>query len=478
MMRLLPNMLINGVELSLQAPFTANTGLIYKMNLYDNYIEFTAYDFIDRRNKIFDVSIEAIRSFFNNNVTGLHSFIVNDDTGEYRNSMVTVTDYINDVRRQVITLDNHTTLIEALIRLKKQLRMSSYISYSIPDDFGRSDRLVEYHTEALAPSVLNEGVNSSSVNSIERLYSYIVDEEYARPNLLGNIYVSSATTMHNTPSESTYIHAWNYKPEYIAHTLPDESSPLLLGAEIEVDNNKNESVSRDEIVKKCIQIMNGSDSVEEDLLYSTKDSSVQIELDTMPCSLEFHKTMNYREMFKYLSKAGYKGHDGRNAGLHIHASRSYLGDSVLKQQLVISKILYILEKFNDEICVLARRNKEFSAFAGNGKDEDTVVELYAKYKTKGKHVALNLQHKDTIEFRCFKSTLKPETFLLTLEFVQDIIDYAKKINIEDIELIKWEDIMEQFSDELRNYYEERRKKNNKVFQNPIMNWIERNIRLG
>lgn len=476
MMRLLPNMLINGVELSLQAPFTANTGLIYKMHLHDTYIEFTAYDFIYRRKKIFEVSKEEIRSFFNNNVTYLDSFIVNDDTGEYRNPMLTVTDYFNGVRRQIIALDNHIALVDAFIRLKKQRRISSYIEASVPDDFGNSDRLAEIHNEQ-STSISNGTIYLSSRNPDERL-AYTFDQTYVRPNPMLNPYATGSTTTHDAPSESTFIHAWNYKPKYTTHTLPDESSPLLLGAEIEVDNNKDESVSRDEIVKKCIQIMNGSDSVEEDLLYSTKDSSVQIELDTMPCSLEFHKTMNYKEMFEYLSKAGYKGHDGRNAGLHIHASRSYLGDSVLKQQLVISKILYILEKFNDEICVLARRNKDFSAFAGNGKDEDTVVELYAKYKTKGKHVALNLQHKDTIEFRCFKSTLKPETFLLTLEFVQDIIDYAKKINIEDIELIKWEDIMEQFSDELRNYYEERRKKNNKVFQNPIMNWIERNIRLG
>lgn len=37
-------------------------------------------------------------------------------------------------------------------------------------------------------------------------------------------------------------------------------------------------------------------------------------------------------------------------GLHIHANRSYLGKSRISQELVISKILYILEKFNDEIC--------------------------------------------------------------------------------------------------------------------------------
>ena len=33
------------------------------------------------------------------------------------------------------------------------------------------------------------------------------------------------------------------------------------------------------------------------------DSTVQIEFDTMPCSLEFHKNkMNYREMFEYLEE--------------------------------------------------------------------------------------------------------------------------------------------------------------------------------
>lgn len=205
--------------------------------------------------------------------------------------------------------------------------------------------------------------------------------------------------------------------------------------------------------------MNGSDSDVEDLIYSTHDSTVQIEFDTMPCSLEFHKNkMNYREMFEYLDKEGYKGHDCKTAGLHIHANRSYLGKSRISQELVISKILYILEKFNDEICVIARRDNDYSEFAGEKQNEDSIVELYGKYKDKGKRAALNLQHKDTIEFRMFKSTLKYETFILTLEFVKDIIDYAKSVDIEEIELAKWSDLMNCFSSELRKYYEFRYQK--------------------
>ena len=261
----------------------------------------------------------------------------------------------------------------------------------------------------------------------------------------------------------TYIHQFNYIPKYIKHFMPGESedTTLLLGAEIEVGGNNNIPSDNDKnsTVKKCIQIMNGSDSDAEDLIYSTHDSTVQIEFDTMPCSLEFHKNkMNYREMFEYLDKEGYKGHDCETAGLHIHANRNYLGKSRMSQELVISKILYILEKFNDEICVIARRNNEYSKFVGNKKEENSLVELYGKYKDHGKRAALNLQHKDTIEFRMFRSTLKYETFMLTLEFVKDIIDYAKSVDIEEIELAKWSDLMNCFSPELCEYYEFRYQK--------------------
>lgn len=278
----------------------------------------------------------------------------------------------------------------------------------------------------------------------------------------------------------TYIHQFNYIPKYIKHFMPGESedTTLLLGAEIEVGGNNNipSDNSKNSTVKKCIQIMNGSDSDEENLIYSTHDSTVQIEFDTMPCSLEFHKNkMNYREMFEYLDKEGYKGHDCETAGLHIHANRSYLGKSRILQELVISKILYILEKFNDEICVIARRDNEYSEFVGSKKEENSLVELYGKYKDHGKRAALNLQHKDTIEFRMFKSTLKYETFILTLEFVKDIIDYAKSVDIEEIELAKWSDLMNCFSSELRKYYEFRYQKKVKDINGSTVKQIRKRI---
>lgn len=344
--------------------------------------------------------------------------------------------------------------------------------------------VVDLH-QSFVPSSTQRGRRSEITST-----SLTVDEAARYNNSIS--FHSSAITFNNSEWDrgfinniilnktKTYIHQFNYIPKYIKHFMPGESedTTLLLGAEIEVGGNNNISSDNDKnsTVKKCIQIMNGSDSDEENLIYSTHDSTVQIEFDTMPCSLEFHKNkMNYREMFEYLDKEGYKGHDCETAGLHIHANRSYLGKSRISQELVISKILYIIEKFNDEICVIARRDNDYSEFAGEKQNEDSIVELYGKYKDKGKRAALNLQHKDTIEFRMFKSTLKYETFILTLEFVKDIIDYAKSVDIEEIELAKWSDLMNCFSSELRKYYEFRYQKKVKDINGLTVKQIRKQI---
>ena len=280
---------------------------------------------------------------------------------------------------------------------------------------------------------------------------------------------SIETSREMSQPEKKYIHIYNYKPDYIPHYIENENpdTTLLLGAEIEVAGNHPETDRRikEDVVKKCIQIINGSDSDEENLIYSTHDGTVQIEFDTMPCSLEFHKNkMNYRKMFKYLDSVGYKGHDCDCAGLHIHADRKYLGRTKFQQDLVIAKILYIIEKFNDDLCIIARRNNDYSVFCGDKCTSDTAVTLYGKYRNIGKRAALNLQHSNTIEFRMFRSTLKYETLLLTLELVQDIINFSKNISFEELEDMSWNDLMDTFSDALKRYYISRR---NKEFKEKI-----------
>ena len=419
-MRLLPDLFVDGKKISLQHPYTLNGKIIsriVKLEIDGIYI-FNCYD---------DAHIGYCYSY---------SVDENDFEIEFSRKYA---EYVRLFGTTYIDYDecNHT------------ISFGSFESYieRIKEQCSVIDRSGTFATSRIQNHLFSQRRSLANIS--------VVRDNHDISSNIDFVDVRSISFDPSPTKSNQYIHSWNFTPEFIHHYMPGENpnTTLLLGAEIEVAGNTNERISRNDVVKKCIQIMNGSESDKEEFIYSTSDSTVQIELDTMPSSLEFHKNkMNYKELFNYLDSLGYKGHDCDSAGLHIHANRSYLGPTPLLQQLTISKILYIIEKFNDEICVLARRNNGYSQFVGAKKDENSVVELYGRYQNYGKKAALNLRHQDTIEFRMFKSTLKVETFLLTLEFVKDIIDFAKQVNVEEIESIRWEDLMSTFSLELKKYY--------------------------
>lgn len=277
-----------------------------------------------------------------NDALKLHSSIYNEcDTDSCRRQIITKLENIN--RREYGR--NDFALLNSV--LAEQSRDNNYIHDRILYDTTCNKAYVcdcnaiiidvVYLHQSFVPSSTQRGRRSEITST-----SLTVDEAARYNNSIS--FHSNAITFNNSEWDrgfinniilnktKTYIHKFNYIPKYIKHFMPGESedTTLLIGAEIEVGGNNNISSDNDKnsTVKKCIQIMNGSDSDEENLIYSTHDSTVQIEFDTMPCSLEFHKNkMNYREMFEYLDKEGYKGHDCETAGLHIHANRSYLGKS-------------------------------------------------------------------------------------------------------------------------------------------------------
>lgn len=252
--------------------------------------------------------------------------------------------------------------------------------------------------------------------------------------------------------KSNIIHSFSYKPTYKKHYLngENETTTLLLGAEIEVDNGGE----TEEHAKEVLKIMNGEDTWEsEENIYCVHDGSLSkgLEFPTQPGSLAWHKTLPYKKMFKYLDEHGYKAHDTQTCGLHVHINRSFFGEHEAE---CIGKLMYILEKFNDEFSVIGRRNCRYAKMFGyNG---EKCKELYQKgYSVKDKYNAINLMHEDTIEIRSFKGTLKYSTYINTLEFVEKLAHFVKSHTEEEIEEMKWSDLYETFSKDLKKYYDER-----------------------
>lgn len=496
-MTLLPDMIfcIGSEEhrLSLQDPYTLNGVLINEIT-EDRSNEY-AYDAYGNRRYITSQSNSIIIRNLNGQYIRLETdrldhYIRNEigrffarnscnririgESSRYRwtlNYGYNINNYISDLREQCDKMSDYYGMRyrdECMNRLASQGRYTNTATSATNHNLN-ADYCISYNTDTSAESIdtlheLSTAISrtASSCDTLSSAMHNCVDTVDAfRYAYLNEWSPLSSQGVVKVKPEKKYIHDYNYKPEYIKYRMPDEDSSLLLGAEIEVDCG-GES---EEHAKKVLEIVCGINpdnpkEALEDKMYCTHDGSLRagIEFDTMPCTLEYHKKeMRYKEMFKYLDEHGYKAHDTTTCGLHIHADRSYLGKSELVQQLTISKILYILEKFNDEICVIARRNNSYSKFVGKSEVNQSLDKLYGKYNAE-KYVALNLRHKESIEFRCFKGTLKYETFILTLEFVKNIIDYAKSINIEEIELIQWKDLMDTFSDELKEYYNDRLEK--------------------
>lgn len=456
-MKLLPDIEIDRHTISLQDPFVVDNYLVTNIKYYCRCDEFNiVFEYGSREVEfnIRELSEKARIALSNYTDIDTTTVLYCDDSWRGFNYQILcdLNLFYDWFYNRLNT--NQYRSVRRLVNQKRLYGISTNDAIYIPEC--NAYKLVGYkkvNTNGNAEETLNE-------RSLDRLIESVSASSYVNDFFIDYSESMLRNAMLNNCNKKTYIHEYNYTPEYIKHFMNHENkrTTLLLGAEIEVGGNKPEvdSNNKQSVVKRCIQIMNGSESDKEDLIYSTHDGTVQIELDTMPCSLEYHKNkMNYKEMFKYLDEMGYKGHDCNTAGLHIHANRDYLGKTKMQQDLVISKILYIIEKFNDNICVIGRRNTDYSQFVGDRCKEDTVLNLLAKYNNTGKKAALNLQHKDTIEFRMFKSTLKYETFLLTLEFVKDIIDFAKSINIEEIEKMTWNDLMKTFSKDLQQYYIDR-----------------------
>ena len=250
------------------------------------------------------------------------------------------------------------------------------------------------------------------------------------------------------------IKPYNYKPEPIFFG----SGNLFMGVELEIDKGGEIYDNADEIMD--IANSNGIH------MYCKHDGSIDdgFEMVSHPMTLDYHiNTMNWKEVFSHAVEMGYRSHQTNTCGLHIHVNRNAFGDSYSQQEEVISRIVYIIENHWNELVKFSRRTEyNLARWANRYGIMTTAKETYKSAKDKhcGRYVAVNLNNDHTIEFRMFRGTLNHNTFVATLQLVDEICNLAMQHDDKYVETLPWSEfaasIDAEKKPELIEYLKEKR----------------------
>lgn len=210
---------------------------------------------------------------------------------------------------------------------------------------------------------------------------------------------------------------YDYIPKIVFHGKGE----VFYGIELETDEYENTK-------KAVVELFELSEN--EDIFHMCKDGSLLagIEIVFQPRTLRnWYKFQEYlQQVVDTVSEQGGKSFHTNTCGLHVHRSKKDLSE------IDICKVITFLVRFKPECSKIAQRSSNsYCQYYYNDEVNDYVDKLKYVYKNKDtlhneKYVVLNLQHRDTIEFRLFKGTLKVETILASIEFCDACCAFVKQ----------------------------------------------------
>lgn len=293
-----------------------------------------------------------------------------------------------------------------------------HISFRMPGGNPVCDRCSDHYT---ACDECGEMVEESNV--------YGMDDES------GNYYC------YDCYQELNIIQEYSYKPRPEFSKTNAEQNPCYYGVELEIDNGRHMTQAAREI-----------DIIGSGLLYLKRDGSLNstgFEIVTHPLSVGAHQlVMAWREILKAAASYGYRSHNTNTCGLHIHASRDYFGASGRERELNIAKVIILIERFwEDYIVPFSRRRyeslnqwaKKPNVYATSDMDEDSIIDKCWDLRN-DRYNAVNLCNRDTIEFRFFRGTMRYDTLIASIQFIDTLIKYCASRSLKDVYSTVWPDI--------------------------------------
>ena len=237
----------------------------------------------------------------------------------------------------------------------------------------------------------------------------------------------------------------DHKMHYINNTKIKDNinNSLTFGFELEVESgNKTTCGDMSEILY---------DNMENFTVYES-DGSLDngFEIISVPYDIEFYKEEGHDliiNMLDLLKENKFKSHDTSTCGLHVHVGRQGLGNTFKERHDNVLKVSCIIEYFKEELTLFSRRKEgqinRWCKFVTNGIGKEDLTKekiINIVEDNKGRYNALNLNNEPTIEFRLFRGTLKKESFLATLEIVNNICKFCRENDFNSLQELNFYDI--------------------------------------
>lgn len=224
----------------------------------------------------------------------------------------------------------------------------------------------------------------------------------------------------------------------------DNSVPYM-GFELEVDCGGEDRHK----VEKIMPLLN-KEETGEIFAYCSHDSSIDngFEIITQPATMQYHASISdvYNRAIQKLKAMGYASHETTTCGFHVHFNRDFFGCDYNESNDCIRRLIFMSEKFWDELCVFARRpERRLSHYAKKVPNGMEITEYMGKANRSGLHeyhyYAVNIANENTIEFRMFRGTLNLNTIMATLQLVNNMAITAKNKTMEEIKAMRFEDLL-------------------------------------
>lgn len=256
------------------------------------------------------------------------------------------------------------------------------------------------------------------------------------------------------PTTNNFIGLRSYSDHTVGtiHLKRDENpeTTLTFGVEVECEPKRGNGGTVTGGRENAMRLVH---DIVGDNIYFKADGSLRgmdaVEVISEPCSLAYHMyQMRWKHVMKTLVKLGYRSHDSENCGFHIHVGREQLGRTDDERIEVIRKLkVYLALHWSDVLKFTRRRDHEIHwcqperygswLFSDEVCTDEWVenVEYWVPYENDhgGRYRALNCDTRNpTIEFRIFKGTLKRDTFVASLQWVNELVKWAQRASWDDV----------------------------------------------